>query len=91
MAPPPFGQQAVSRRLLIVGALGFLFLSIDESARIHEKITVVAHAPVRLAAHRGAGWLELIGVSTILYGTLLLHLRLAGLDEEPTANRPPPR
>jgi len=42
MAPPPFGQQAVSRRLLIVGALGFLFLSIDESARIHEKITVVA-------------------------------------------------
>jgi hypothetical protein len=158
-----FRQQAVSRGLLTIGALGFLFLSIDESARVHEKITAVARmlefdwlliagqgawitvyaafgalltilygpALLRLskrfpreAAIGAAGavifiagavaveivgytlapdsaayrlgvafeeWFELIGVSTILYGTLLLHLRLAALDEIPAPNRPLPR
>lgn len=156
-------QQAVSRRLLGAGALGFLFLSIDESARVHEKITAVARmlefdwlliagqgawitvyaaigavlailygpALLRLSkrfpreATIGAAgaalfvagavaveivgytltpdspayrlevafeeWFELIGVSTILYGTLRLHLRLAALDEEPAPNSPPAR
>ena len=155
-------QQAVSRRLLAAGALGFLFLSIDEGARVHEKITAVARmlefdwlliagqgawiavyaaigallallfgpALLRLsrrfpreAAIGAAGavifvagavaveivgysltpdsaayklevafeeWFELTGVSTILHGTLLLHLRLAALAEEPTPNRPLP-
>ena len=36
-------------------------------------------------------WFELTGVSTILYGTLRLHLRLAALDEEPAPNSPPAR
>ena len=154
-------QQAVSRRLLAAGGLGFLFLSIDEGARVHEKITAVARmlefdwlliagqgawitvyaaigalltllfgpALLRLskrfpreAAIGAAGavifvagavaveivgytltpdsaayklevafeeWFELTGASTILYGTLLLHRRLAhtgrGAAPQPSA------